>query len=122
MTFFERPILVRRFVGLTDKYNEITISIDVQAIAPSGAEFGPEGQRKNKNAKSWGDEPIIAADPVAGTRADWIFWRGAWWECTSCEFLDNTILHHWRGEWTRQPEGSEKNDGATAKVKLTPAV
>jgi hypothetical protein len=127
MSFFERPYTVRRFEAPFDEegcetadYYEKTFNMDVQVVVPSGAEANPEGQRKSKRLNSWGDNEMITADATTGTRGDWLLYRGQWYECTSCEHRDHTILHHWRGEWTRLPEGSEKHDGHAAAVFLTP--
>jgi hypothetical protein len=127
MSFFERPYTVRRFgvpfeaAGCeTADYYEKTFDMDVQIVVPSSSEANPEGQRKSKRVNSWGDLEMIAADDLKHTRGDWLLYRGEWYECTSCEYRDHTILHHWRGEWTRLPEGGDKYDGHAAAVILTP--
>jgi len=126
MSFFERPYTVRRFdvpfeEGCeTADYYEKTFDMDVQVVVPSGAEANSEGQRKSKRLNSWGNVEMIAADDTVGTRGDWLLYRGQWYECTSCEYRDHTILHHYRSEWQRLPSGGDRNDGHAAAVILTP--
>jgi len=120
MPFFMRDYTVRRFVGMSDEFTEFTATMDVQQVVPSSSEFAQDGQRKRKSVNTWGAVQMLAADPVTGTRGDLLLYKGHWYECTSCENRDHTILRHWRGEWTRQPEGSEGRDNASAKIVLTP--
>ena len=127
MSIFKKPYLVRRFGapfeedgGEPADHYEKTFDMDVQIAVPSGAEANPEGQRKSKRLNSWGNTEMLAADDTTGTVADWLQYRGQWYECTSCEYREHTILNHWRSEWTRLPEGGKQCDSNAAAVILTP--
>jgi hypothetical protein len=117
MTFFERPYAVRRFGETIEQngyetapFEEIVLKMDVQAVVPSGNEFNPDGQRKSERLNSWSSEKLNTADPKTGKHGDHLFYEdGFWYECVSCRYLNHTIMHHWRGEWVRLPEGSDRH-------------
>jgi hypothetical protein len=126
MQFFEQSYTVRHFTepeqldgGETADYTESTIKLDVQVVVPDGEEFNADGQRLSERLNSWGSKQLVAADPKHRTRGDWLLYDGDWYECVSCRHRNHTILRHWRGEWQRLPEGSEKYDGDASPVRLT---
>ena len=127
MPFFESDYTVRRasapyeVSGLqTADFTEETVTMHVQVVVPSNNEFTPAGQRKSDRLSSWSDVKFNAADAKVGTVADQLLYGGDWYECMSCRYRDRTILHHWRGEWQRLPEGSEKYDSPATPPILTP--
>jgi len=100
---------------------EETVTMDVQVVVPSKHEFTPAGQRQSYRLNGWSDCKFNCADPVAKTAGDQLLYDdGSWYECMSCRYLSHTILHHWRSEWQRLPEGSEKYDSPAAAPILTP--
>jgi hypothetical protein len=112
--FFERSYTVRRYAppqevnGYTTAptYEEITCLLDVQIESPSKNEYNPDGQRLAKNLTSWGDDRMRSSDAVTQEIGDRLRYEdGFWYECTSCEYLNHTVLHHWHGSWQRVPEG-----------------
>jgi hypothetical protein len=117
MTFFERPYTVRRF-GETVEVNgyetaafaETVLQMDVQVVVPSGSEFNADGQRKSERLNSWGNDRLNTADPKTGRHGDQLLYEdGFWYECVSCRRRSHTVLRHWRGEWVRLPEGSDRH-------------
>lgn len=90
----------------TNTYHDDTVDIDLQ-VDPDQMESLPDGQRIAKVLKGWGDVEFKTSDAVAGRTADRVLYNGHWYECTSCVFLDHTILNHYRMEFTRIPEGRD---------------
>jgi hypothetical protein len=126
-SFFNRSYTLRRFGApfevenlQTADYSERTVSMCVQKQVPSGGSFTPAGQMREKRLNGWSDDELIAADDTKGTVGDWLLYNGAWYECTSCEHLGHSPLHHYQSEWTRLEGGGEKYDSATTAPILTP--
>ena len=129
MQFFDRDYTVRRMSApyevkgsQTADFTEETASMDVQVVVPSSGEFTPAGQRQAYRLNAWSACRFNCADPVADTVGDqMLFEDGFWYECVSCRKRNHTILNHWRSEWQRLPEGSEKYDGDVIAPVLTDA-
>ncbi len=111
---FRRSFVVRRFD--TDevvegysvaRYTDVTASLNVQPLNADELQALPEGERRVKRMKAFGDLVFTPADQSSGRRGDWLFYQGPmdpdghWYECVSSLGWDHTMLHHCRSEFVQ---------------------
>lgn len=114
---FRRAFVIRRFdkENIIDGYSvaafhdEIT-SLNVQPLSKDELQSLPEGERRIKRMKAFGDLVFTTADQSSGRRGDWLFYRGNmdpeghWYECVSSLGWDHTMLSHCRSEFVQVSE------------------
>ena len=114
---FRRGFVVRRFgeeeivngYGVAHYEDEIA-SLNVQPLTTDELHALPEGERRVKRMKAFGDLVFTPADQSTGRRGDWLFYKGAmdptghWYECVSSLGWDHTMLHHCRSEFVMVAE------------------
>lgn len=103
---FRRKYTVRHFESgeIIDGYahtyfNDERLMLNVQPLSSDTLEALPEGERRVKRLKAYGDEILTAADQRSGKRGDWLMYGGSWYECVSSLYYDHTILHHCKSEF-----------------------
>ncbi len=119
---FRRKFVVRRFgeevisggygsVSYTDSIEEL----NVQPLSGDELQALPEGERRTKRMKAFGDFLFTAADQDSGRRGDWIFYQGKmdpaghWYQCVSAIGWDHTLLCHCRSELVQVAEAEAIN-------------
>ena len=108
---FRRNFTIRRFgkeeiidgYGLTS-YEDSEVSLNVQPLSPDEIQALPEGERRTKRLKAYGDFTFTTADQSTGRRGDWLLYYGHWYECVSSLGWDHTILSHCKSEFVEIPE------------------
>lgn len=109
-----RRFLIRRFEPdeIVDgyavaNYMDITTKLNVQPLNSDESKALPEGERRVKRMKAYGDLLLAPADQSTGRRGDWLYYKGSmdpdghWYECVSCTGHDHTILAHCKSEFVQ---------------------
>lgn len=118
---FRRNFVIRRFgeenivsgYGVASYTDELT-SLNVQPLSADELKALPEGERRTKRMKAFGDLVLSPADQSTGRRGDWLFYQGNmdpeghWYECVSSLGWDHTMLHHCRSEFVQVSESEAK--------------
>lgn len=111
---FRRSFVIRRFgeesivdgYGVASFTDEVT-SLNVQPLSKDELQALPEGERRVKRMKAFGDLVFTTADQSTGRRGDWLFYQGSmdpeghWYECVSSLGWDHTMLRHCRSEFVQ---------------------
>lgn len=114
---FRRSFVIRRFgeEQLVDgygtaSYTDTVTSLNVQPLSADELAALPEGERRTKRMKAFGDLVFTTADQSSGRRGDWLWYEGKmdtdghWYECVSSLGWDHTMLSHCRSEFVRVSE------------------
>lgn len=107
---FRRKFTIRRFgeeeivdgYGHTT-YEDTTAYLNVQPLSADELQALPEGERRTKRLKAYGDYTFTTADQSNGRRGDWLLYYGHWYECVSSLGWDHTILSHCKSEFVEIP-------------------
>lgn len=112
MIFFRKKFTVRRFSDVTvingyqaAAYDEFEVVMNVQETQPNRMMPGDEGKSTGMSLSSYSDIPFRSSDDLRQSNPDILLYKGEWYECTSCNLFDNTILHHYNATWNRMPKG-----------------
>lgn len=108
---FRRNFTIRRFgkeeivdgYGHTS-YEDSEVALNVQPLSADELQALPEGERRTKRLKAYGDFTFTTADQSTGRRGDWLLYYGHWYECVSSLGWDHTILRHCKSEFVEIPE------------------
>lgn len=119
---FRRDFVVRRFgeSGFVDGYGvaaftDTMTSLNVQPLSKDELRALPEGQRRTKRMKAFGDLVFTPSDEPTGRRGDWLYYRGSmdpeghWYECVSSLGWDHTMLSHCRSDFVQVSESAAKS-------------
>ena len=108
---FRRKFVIRRFgedeiiVGYAHAtYEDTETSLNVQPLSADELAALPEGERRTKRLKAYGDLTFTTADQSTGRRGDWLLYYGHWYECVSSLGWDHTILSHCKSEFVEVAE------------------
>ena len=106
ITIFRRTFTIRRFGEdeLIDGYAHTTYEdtetlLDVQPLSADELMALPEGERRTKRLKAYGDLVFTTADQATGRRGDWLRYNDRWYECVSSIYWDHTMLAHCKSEF-----------------------
>ena len=121
---FRRAFTIRRFGADTivngygvATYTDMTTTLNVQPLSADELRALPEGERKTKRMKAFGDLVLNAADQFKKQRGDWLYYQGKmdpeghWYECVSSLGWDHTMLGHCRSEFVIVSEAESKRFG-----------
>lgn len=103
ITIFNREYVMRRFAP-DGSYEDSTISVHLHASENGGGSPWAESQGIVRQVQGHGMVPLREADLEAGTKADRVFYRGRWYECTSSTLYDHTSLAHYNYSFIVVPE------------------
>ena len=121
---FRREFIIRRFGDdeVIDGYSyttykDGTAKLNVQPMSSDAVSALPEGERRVKRLKAYGDLLFTAADQTTGRRGDWLLYYGHWYECVSSLGWDHTILTHCKSEFVEvaETETAPYAEGHTAE-------
>jgi len=114
---FRRSFTIRRFGAEvivdgngTTTYEDTTATLNVQPLSADELAALPEGERRIRRFKAFGDFLFTTADQDTGRRGDWLYYvgpidpEGHWYECVSSLGWDHTPLRHCRSEFVLVPE------------------
>lgn len=108
---FRRKFTIRRFgtEEIIDGYAHTTFedtetALNVQPMSSDDLQALPEGERRVKRLKAYGDLTFTTADQSTGRRGDWLLYYGHWYECVSSLGWDHTILSHCKSEFVEVAE------------------
>lgn len=103
---FRRRFTIRRFGddevidGYTHAgFEEFKTVLNVQPLSADELKALPEGERKTRRLKAYGDDILHTADQTTGRRGDWLLYNGRWYECVSSIYWDHTLLSHCKSEF-----------------------
>lgn len=110
-TIFRRTFTIRRFGEdeVIDGYAHTTYTdtntiLNVQPLSADELQALPEGERRTKRLKAYGDLIFTTADQSTGVRGDWLLYGGHWYECVSSLYWDHTLLTHCKSEFVEVAE------------------
>lgn len=108
---FRRKFTIRRFgeEAVIDgyahtSYEDTETPLNVQPLSADEIQALPEGERRIKRLKAYGDLTFTTADQSTGKRGDWLYYYGHWYECVSSLGWDHTMLAHCKSEFVEVPE------------------
>ena len=98
---WKKPYLYRRFSEpanvdgyYSDTYTDGYAMLDVQ-MTDDTAQMREDGDAPVMRLKAFGDLRFLVADRSTGTKPDWLWFDGKWFECRSSRKSDNTFIRHW---------------------------
>lgn len=80
-------------------YTDTKTKLNVQPLSADELLALPEGERRTKRLKAYGDLTFTTADQSSGRRGDWLLYDGHWYECVSSLNWDHTMLSHCKSEF-----------------------
>ena len=104
LLLWKRNYILRRFKDaqagggiITEDFDDIVVSVDIQTTDRSSttSETGDHTMQRIKVFTRDEKFEIKPADEANGTKGDWIWFQGKWFECQSSRLSDNTFLRHW---------------------------
>lgn len=108
---FRKRYVVRRFKPqrivsgyATAPYEDMAVSLNVQPLTPNELLALPEGERRFRRLKAYGDLLLTASNPKEGIPGDWLYYRGEWYKCVSAVPWDHTILSHCESQFAAVAE------------------
>lgn len=111
LKIFRRSFTIRHFGDeeIVDgygyaSYEDKQVILNVQPLSADELQALPEGERRTKRLKAYGDYQFTTADQSAGRRGDWLFYAGHWYECVSSLYWDHTMLFHCKSEFLEVAE------------------
>ena len=109
ISLFNRKYVVRRFGQqseiqgfLHSNHKDIECSLHVHPATDS-VRSESEGQRHLVYLQGHGNVPLVTADESTGRKADLLRYQGRWYECTSSEYWEHTLLSHYNYKFTLVP-------------------
>lgn len=85
-------------------YEDFDAALNVQPLSADELQALPEGERRVKRLKAYGDLIFTTADQSSGRRGDWLLYYDHWYECVSSLGWDHTLLSHCKSEFVEVPE------------------
>jgi len=114
INLFKRKYTIRRHGSqfnvdghTASTYEFDTTCLNVQPQAPDNYEGDPDGERTVKKLKSWGPDKLTSADEYSGIPGTLLYYKGIWYECTSCVDWDHTILSHFQSDFVALPASKQ---------------
>ena len=111
LKIFRRSFTIRHFghEEIVDGYRYATyqdreVLLNVQPLFADELQALPEGERRTKRLKAYGNYTFTTADQSTGKRGDWLFYCGRWYECVSSLDWDHTMLWHCKSEFVEVAE------------------
>lgn len=124
---FNRKYWVRRFGTpkavngyYTSDYEDFVASLHVHVMGTNQLQALPEGERTVKHLEAHGSDVLFAADHDAGVKGDYLYYKGNWYECTSAQEYDHTLLSHYNYQFVIIPRDSAENDNALIAPTAAP--
>lgn len=124
ISIFRRSFVIRRFdeecsIGghSAALYHDTVTELDVQPLSADELKALPEGERRTKRMKAFGDTVLRTSEEETGQRGDWLFYQGKmdqkghWYECVSSVGWDHTLLGHCKSEFVMVSEAESSNMG-----------
>lgn len=113
ITIFNRNYWVRRF-GVqkavkgyfTSDYEDFVASLHVHPMGTDQLQVLPEGERTVKHLEGHGSVALVAANQDNGVKGDYLLYKGNWYECTSSQEYDHTLLSHYNYQFVIIPKDS----------------
>jgi hypothetical protein len=113
---FRRMFKIRRFGEdeVIEGYSHTTYTdtmtrLNVQPLSADELLALPEGERRTKRLKAYGDLTFTTADVSTGKRGDWLLYDGRWYECVSSLNWDHTMLSHCKSEFVEVAEADDED-------------
>lgn len=107
---FNKPYWLRRFGVqkningyLVSDYQDIVLSANMHPMSTDSIQALPEGKRHIKHLEGHGEMLLRVADEKTHTKGDMLFYHGDWYECTSCQLWDHTMLTHFNYQFALIP-------------------
>ena len=110
ISIFNRYYWIRRFGEqknvrgyLTSSHEDFAASLHIHPTGTSQQQNNPEGERRLKRLQGHGMTELEVADESGNRKGDLLWYGGEWYECTSCQEYDHTVLSHWNYEFVLVP-------------------
>ena len=116
ITLFNKKYWVRRFGEpknvrgyITSEREDFVVSLHVHPMGSDAMQALPEGERKMKHLEGHGTAVLTPANQETGVKGDLLFYRGEWYECTSAQEWDHTVLSHINYQFCLVPTNSPRS-------------
>lgn len=118
IALFNKKYWLRRFGEqrevkgyLTANSKDYVISINVHPVGTTTLQALPEGERSFKRLEGHGNVELVEANRENNVKGDLLFYHGSWYECTSSQLWNHTLLAHYNYQFVQVPnDGSRRND------------
>lgn len=101
ITLFNKKYVVRHFGEqeningyLASTYTDCIVSMNVHPLSSDQVQALPEGERNVRHLEGHSSDILTTADQKTNTQGDLLYYKGDWYECTSAEEWDHTVLSH----------------------------
>lgn len=84
-------------------YEDFGISANIHPMSIDKIQALPEGARHMKYLEGHGETELQSANENTHTKGDLLFYQGQWYECTSCQLWDHTVLAHFNYQFVLVP-------------------
>lgn len=116
ITIFNKRYWVRHFSAqeyidgyAVTTHSDFVASLNVHPMGANQMQALPEGERMVKRLEAHGTDVLVAADETSGQKGDLLWYHGRWYECTSAQLWDHTILNHWNYQFVLVPEDASNS-------------
>lgn len=128
ISIFNRKYWVRRFGAqkavkgyFTSDHEDFVASLHVHPMGTDQLQALPEGERNVKHLEGHGTDILLAADQDKGTKGDYLLYKGDWYECTSAQEYDHTLLSHYNYQFVIIPKDSAKSKDTLSIPEASPS-
>jgi hypothetical protein len=84
-------------------YEDTKVFLDVQPDNNSSV-VTPDGRRRTAGITAYGTFPIVVDNVEDGTKGDWLFYEGWWYECRSSMMYEHSIVSHYTSSFVAVTE------------------
>lgn len=103
---FGEPKNVRGYI--TSDRKDFAVSLHIHPMGSDAMQALPEGERRMKHLEGHGTDELIPANQETGVKGDLLLYHGEWYECTSAQFWDHTLLSHTNYQFCLVPTNSPR--------------
>lgn len=101
---FEEQKEIRGY--FTSGYSDFVADINIHPMGEDNINALPEGERRIKHLEGHGEVPLVTANQDENRKGDMVFYHGYWYECTSSQLWDHTVLSHYNYKFVIIPNDS----------------
>ena len=111
ITLFNKKYIVRHFGEqknvkgyLTSPFTDFVASLNVHPLSTDQMLALPEGERRVKRLEGHGTDVLVTANQALNQQGDLLYYKGEWYECTTAQEYDHTILSHLNYQFVLVPK------------------
>ena len=83
--------------------SDFVANLNIHPMSADKIQALPEGERYIKRLEGHGEVRLQTGSEKTNTKGDLLFYHGDWYECTSCQLWDHTLLSHYNYQFVIVP-------------------